>query len=71
MTIAPVNFLTASPVRAADPAERVKRRRTDETKSAGSGHGGVWLEPMPAALEPEEMASDATREALQSIRLGG
>jgi len=71
MTIAPVNFITAEPIRAVDPAERVKRRRADETKSGGSGRGGLWLEPIRAALQPEEMASDATQAALQSIRLGG
>jgi hypothetical protein len=72
MTISPVTFVASAPIVAVQKVERVKRRpksaADDEVESVSSESSP---EPMYAASSAEEFASDATRDALLNIRLGG
>jgi hypothetical protein len=72
MTISPVSFVASPPIRAIERVERVKRRAKskwddEETEILSESRA----EPMFAASSPEEVASDATRDGLLKIRLGG
>ena len=71
MAILPVIFETAVPVQAVDSVGRVKRRPKSESKSRAVAAKGPATTAMRAPLPPEEWASDATREALDGLRLGG
>lgn len=73
MAISPLSFALAAPVPGVERLERVKRRNKAEAKMAASDVDGSSLPRSytRAPLSPEELASDATQEALQNIRLGG
>jgi len=72
MAISPITFAVATPIRAVDKVERVRRRSKAEIEAdADTSKGSSVISRTRAALTPEEMASDAIQEALQNIRLGG
>jgi len=72
MTISPVTFVASAPIVAVQKVERVKRRPKSavdsEIEAVASDSGAA---PMYAASSAEDFASDATRDALLNIRLGG
>ncbi len=72
MSISPVTFVAAAPIRAIERVERVKRRAKSALDDEEQGVAADTLRaPTFAAASAEQLASDATREGLLSIRLGG
>jgi hypothetical protein len=72
MTISPVTFVASAPIKAIERVERVKRRaKSQVTREVEGAEADFASEPMFAAVSPEELATDSTRDALLNIRLGG
>ncbi len=70
--IDPVSFATAPAVTAVQKVERVRRRPGRSARRAGApDEQGAQTFPIQAALTAEELASDETRVALMTMRLGG
>ena len=70
MTISPITFVTASPIKAVERVQRVTRRPRHQTKLDGDEPSDA-PEPLQPALSAEELASVETRDALLGIKLGG
>jgi hypothetical protein len=70
MTISPVTFVTAPPIRAVEKVQRVTRRPRSPSKRE-EAEAADELEPLQPSHSAEEMVSDGTRDALLGMKLGG
>ncbi len=72
MTISPVTFAFAPPVAPVERTGRVRRRPQSPIRRRWTDRVCARsYEPMQAAQSAEERVSDATRDALIGMRLGG
>jgi hypothetical protein len=69
MTISPVTFVAAPPIKAVERVERITRRPKHQAKRGGSA--AFDAQPLQPALSADSLASVETRDALIGIRLGG